>query len=353
MATGPSTPSATNAFIPNYEASGRLAVGFSRNAKRFKLLEYVKMIKSPKIRGYYLKFTNQVAGRVINQNRYNWSWGTPAPTPLEQETFNWIEFNLLRNAYPYGIDWKTRQQADFDVWKVEQDNKATLAMTARVMRSITTLTTASNWQTAADPDISANHTDTATNLGGAKLDAGTSAAPSLQKALNAVMRLIMLDTMGAIPSDPSLFKVVFNPVTASAIVQSAEYHDYLKSSPDAYAAVTGRLHPNSIYGLPPTLYGVPLVVEDTVKVTSERGATLARSFAFPDNTVLFTAREGSLEGVYGENGFNTFCIFHDRDLEVSQFDDPRNELTEGRVVEETAEVLTCPASGYLITSATN
>jgi hypothetical protein len=36
-----------------------------------------------------------------------------------------------------------------------------------------------------------------------------------------------------------------------------------------------------------------------------------------------------------------------------RFDDPKNELTEVHVTENTAEILTSPLSGYLITATTS
>src|SRR5438876_78720 len=43
MATGPSVPGPSNAYIPNWAASGRLATRFSRNPKQFILPPYLKI----------------------------------------------------------------------------------------------------------------------------------------------------------------------------------------------------------------------------------------------------------------------------------------------------------------------
>ncbi len=112
------------------------------------------------------------------------------------------------------------------------------------------------------------------------------------------------------------------------------------------------LHSNANYGLPDQIYGVEIEIEHTVKVTSERGAAVARSYAWPDESIALVFRQGELDGVYGERSFSTFTMFHDLDMEVQERSDTFDDLWQGRVVEETAEVLTCPASGYLITAAT-
>lgn len=351
MATGPSTPQATNAFIPNWEASGKYAVGFARNPSKFRLAKYVQYVKSPKVKGYYLKFTNQEAGRVIDNNRYLWPYGKPRPVPTDPESFTYKSFDLIRRDYAYGLDLKTIEQADHNVKSVERDSKATKAMTARTMRSISTITTGSNWQTTADPDISSDHTATATTLVGGKLDTGTPNNPLIMNALNAMAILVTLDTMGSIESTPETFMAVFNPNFAKALVATPEYKAYLQGSPDAYNQIKGNLHPNNKYGLPDTLYGYGLVIEDAVKVTNNKGGTLARSFAWPDGTLALMHRPREIDGVYGEGTFSTYTIFHDEDMQVEEYTDERNKMWEGHVVEATAEKLTCPASGYLLTSA--
>lgn len=351
MPTGPSTPQASNVFLPNWEASGKYAVGFARNPESFRLASYVHYVKSPKIKGYYLKFTNQESGRVLDNNRYVWPYGKPAPVPQDPESFTYVPFTLERRAYAYGLDRKTIDQADHNVKQVERDTKATKAMTARVMRAISVITTAANWQTSADADLAANHTATATALVGGKLDTGTASNPLIMNALNAMAIQVTLDTMGSIVSKPENFKVVFNPNFAKLLVATPEYKAYLTGSPDAYNQVKGNLHPNNKFGLPDTLYGYGLVIEDAVKVTNNKGGTLARSFAWPDATAALMHVPGKIDGVYGEPSFSTFTCFHDKDMLVEEFTDERNDMWEGRVVEETDEILTCPASGYLLTSA--
>jgi hypothetical protein len=352
MATAVSIPGPTNVFIPNWEASGKLLVGFARNPRTFPINRYIARVKSPKVRGYYLKYTNQAAGRVIDSNRYLWPDGMTRPVPKTPESFIYIQFNCVRRDYGYGLGQLTIDMADHNVAEVERKGKAALMMTARSLRVHSVLNTTTNWGTAADPDLSTNHQDTATNMGGGKFDVGTSTAPYLQKGLNKAASIITLDTMGAVANDPTKFYVIMNPDDARLIASSPEIHDYLKGSPSAYAEVTGGLHPNNKYGLPQTLYGYEIVVDDTVKVTSEEGATLGRSYSWTAAQVAMVTREGELEGVYGERSFSTFTVFWQEDMTVEEYADARNRLWEGHVAENTAEVLTCPASGFLFTACT-
>ncbi len=74
----------------------------------------------------------------------------------------------------------------------------------------------------------------------------------------------------------------------------------------------------------------------------------------PDQQMLVVARPGTLEGVYGAPDFSTATIFwYEDEMTLETFDDPKNRLTEGHLVENTAEILTSPLSGFLVTSSTS
>lgn len=62
--------------------------------------------------------------------------------------------------------------------------------------------------------------------------------------------------------------LVMNPTTAYAIGASQELVDVIKQSAEAYAQVTQQTGRWSEYGLPDHLYGLKVVVEDAVIVTS-------------------------------------------------------------------------------------
>lgn len=362
MATGPSAPNAGNVFIPNWERAGRYAVGFSRNKERFRFAEYTSYVFSPKIKGFYKKFTNQENARVIDQNRYAWPYGKPRPVPVDPESFTDVAFTIKRNAYAYGLDLKTVNQADHNVKEVERQGKVQKCLTARAKRIITAITTTSNYATSTDADLSANHYNTATTLVGGKLNTGTASNPLIMNAFNAMAKAITLDTNGAVENEPGRFVIVMNPNTAIALAAAPEYKAYLSSSPDAYRQVIGNLHANSRFGLPPTLYGYDLCIETTTEVTSERDASaVARSFCFGDGYIAMLFKPMEAEGVYGEGSFGSMTVFYTNDegngagkgvdLSVEEFESAQDKMWEGRVLEETAEALTCPAASWLLTSA--
>lgn len=366
MATGPGFPSATNVFIPDWESSGKVTVGFSRNPKSFAYNRYISYAFSRKNRGYWMRWNNQAQARVLNTNAYLWAYNQDRPVPANPESFTWIEFVLTRRDYAYGHDLDTIDQADFNLMQVDRDGHAQLAATSRAYRIATALSTTSNFATTADPDMTVNHYSTATALTGGTLNAGTATDPNLKDAITEVCDIINTDTNGKLGSQPGKMVMVLNPTDARLIGQSAELVDFMKGSPYSYPSFSGNLFDNSLYGLPPSIYGVEVVVDGTTRVTSEVGAsTVTRAYTWPSGTVGIFFKPDALDGVYGEKPFSTMTVFYRAagensqsidstgiDLTVTEFQDTRNRRWEGHVTEETAEVVTAPATGYLITSAT-
>lgn len=352
MATGPGFPTGTNPFIPNWESSGKLAVAYSRNVNKFAIMKYMQLVKSPLPIGYYLKMNAQEAARVVSQNDYSWPRGNVRPSQIEGlESFNFLPFATARKDYGFNLDDDTVDNASWNIAEQHSKIHCQKLMTSRTIRGTGVLTTAANWQQAADPDLSADHTGTATAIAGGKFDVGTSLAPYFMNALNYCANLINLDTLGVVESDA--LHVVMNNHTASLIGQSPEMHDYLKGSPDAKAEITSGKSPNAKFGLPGSVYGYPVVVENAVKVTSRKGDALVKVRAFPDQTVAIVARIGELEGVFGTPSFSTLTAFWYRDeMTIERFEDRKNRLMEYHVVEDMIEVLTSPLSGYLITACT-
>lgn len=355
MATGPGFPSGTNTFIPSFEASGRLTVGFTRNPDKFKLPRYVQYVESPHNVGYYMKLSPQEAARVVTTQEYAWPDGNVRPMHQDGlEQFNFIEFRTNRYDYGFTIGQMAAEQASWPIVEQHAGIHMQKLLTSRTVRMLTTATTASNWQTTADPDIASDHTATASTLVSGFLDQGTSTAPYIKKALDKIAVQINQDTLGVV--EPSQLMVIMNPNQARLWAESSEIHEYIKSSPSALDEILTGTSPNAQYGpgLPRKVYGYEIIVENTVKVTSRKGATLAKAWAFPDQTVLVVARPGDLEGVYGMPSFSTLALFwYKDDATLERFDDPKNRLVEGHVVENTAEAVVAPASGYLLTSSTS
>src|SRR6516164_9719427 len=104
MATGPGFSSGTDTFVPSFDASGRLVIGYSRNPNKFHLPKYVQYVESPRMVGFYLKLSPQEAARVVTVQEYTWPDGQVRPQHDDGlEQFNFVEFRCQRYDYGFTI----------------------------------------------------------------------------------------------------------------------------------------------------------------------------------------------------------------------------------------------------------
>src|SRR5262249_43183871 len=156
----------------------------------------------------------------------------------------------------------------------------------RTIRMLNKLTTSANW---------GSNTDTATGAGGGRWSAATSSTPFIMKGLEKAFSTITVATNGVV--QPKDLQLVISPALATVMSQTDEIHNYIKGSPYSYAGLTFTQQIGQ-WGLPPTLYGVNVVIENTVRVTSKKGATRSASFAMPQDMALLMARPDGLENDY-------------------------------------------------------
>lgn len=354
MATGPGYPQGHNTFIPA-DISGRIRVGFSRDPKKFAIPRYVQYVETPNNSFYWLKLTTQEAARVISVNDFEWPDGQPdRATDTGDESFNFVPQITQRRSYKFRVGQMAADQAVWPITEVQAGIKAAQCMTARTMRWTSTFENTANWASSADTaNLSTNHYSDATTLVGAKLDTGSSTNPLIRKAFSVIARVINQDTMGVINYEPGSFNIVMNPNTAISLANSQEIHDYIKGSYWAREELDTGSSPNAFWGLPSTLYGYPIIVENTIKTTNLKNLAKTASLAMSDGVILFASRVGGLDGVYGAPSFSTLTMFwYKEEMTVEMRADSWDRLYYGRVVENTYEVVTCPASGYLLTGCT-
>ena len=344
-------PSQYNVFVPDHEATNKLVVDFGRNVKDFPVNKYTQIVPVKKPTGYYMVMTLEEAGRILNTDLSDFQWPDGAKDPGWEtneghESFRFEEFRALRLAQSVPLGDLTTEHASWDIVAQTASIKARQMMTARTVKAITKFTTAGNYD--------ASHTSAVASISGNSWTwaASTTARQDIKRSLNYAANVINKDTLGAIK--PADLILVMSPDCALEISDSQEIVDYLKGSPDAYAYVKGDLadqNRNSAYGLPPTLYGYEVVIEDTVKVASRKGATAARSRVLASGTPFLCARPGGLEGQYGGPSFSTVTFFMLEEMTAETKTDSDHRRKVVRVVENYAEVMTAPVSGFLFTSA--
>jgi hypothetical protein len=332
-------PASSNTYVPSFDATGHLVVAFSRDPKKFPLNSYITLCPVKKDTGYYLRVTAEVAARVINGDllrEFVWHDGDDAPTgDWGNESFEFKQYATTRYAPGFRIGYKANEQADWRILALHSEFAAQLAMTMRTIRVQTALTTSGNYETG--------HSDTATNWGGGFFSAGTSTDPIVKEAFNAMAKKIHLASLGAV--SPKDLVVIMNPTLADAIGRSQEVHAYLQGTPDSLAQVRGdRPSQNGKWGLPDHLYGYPIIIEDSVRVTSRKGAAKTAGFVQSDNDLFMVARPGGLTSVAGGPSWSSVQIFAYEEMTVESKDDADNRRIKGRVVDDYDVQVVAPAT---------
>lgn len=340
-------PSASNTFVRSHDASNKMVVDFARNTNKFAVNKYTQIVPCKKVAGYYLQMTVEEAGRIVNTDLRNFIWNDAQPAPEGNEgteAFEYKPFECKRYAYSFLLGDLTIDQASWNILAQHASIKARQAMTARTQLAISALTNSSNYDASHVLDVTAISGNTG------KWDESTTARQDIKRSLNTAAELILDDTLAAVELDDLV--LVISSALASELSLTQEIVDYIKQSPDALAQVKGELPgSNTIYGLPDKLYGFPLIVEKTRKVTTIKGATSSRSQILPIGTPFMVARPGGLVGVADAPNFSTCCCFAQEEMTVETIRDSDNRRSKGRVVENLVYKVVAPASGVLFSNA--
>ena len=340
-------PGATNVFIKDHNASGKMVVDYARNVKDFPVNGYAQIVPVDKVGGYYLEMTVEEAGRIVNANLDNFVWydGEPAPEGAEgTEAFEWKPFACTRRAFPFKMGNLTAENASWDIISQHSSIKSRQAMTARTQLAVTALTTTAIYDATHVLDVTAVSGNTGSWA------VSTTARQDIKRSLITAAEKISDDTLDVVR--PEDLRLVISGSLAGKISLCQEIVDYVKASPQAMAMIKGEIEGgrNVRYGLPNQLYGFELFVESTRKVTSRKGATRAVSSVFPTTSAALCSRVGQLEGVAGAPSFSTLVIFAYEEMTVETKNDSDNRRTIGRVVENITANVVAPASGVLFTN---
>lgn len=341
-------PSYANVFIPDHAASGKLVADYGRNPGAFPLNQYCQIVPVEKIAGYYLEMTVEEAGRILSATVDDFVWhdGQPAPEGNDgTEAHNWMPFRTVRRAFRFHIGQLTADQASWDIVAQHAAIKTRQAMTARTQLAVTALVTTGNYPSGHVMDVTAipgatgNWAESTT----ARSDIKRSIATGIEKILDATLN-------GVSPDDLVL---VMSSAAAKEIAVCQEIVDYIKGSPDALAQIRGEIPGGYVhYGLPNRLHGVKLVIEDTRKVTSKKGAARAVSPVLAASYAVLLSRPGGLVGTGVGPNFSSIVWFAKEELNVEKLDDRNNRRVLGRVVDDGAATMVGKAASVLFTSIT-
>jgi len=334
-----------NTYVPstNALATGALQVEFTRAVNSFAITRYAQIVACNQMTGYYLRLDSDDNVRVSNENEFIWPLGNDRPVgKMNQHDF--VTFTAQRYAFPFYIPNETVKQAAWDIVAQHARSKAQLAMTARSMRTATALT---NSTAVAAFTLAGNYQALGSTWKGVWTASSTNV---IQASIQDALQRISLATGGAVRSEDIC--MVISPTVANIISQADEIRNYVKNYPAALPFLQGS-DIFSRYGLPPNLFGVSVVVDDSVKVTSRKNNAVAgtRSFVY-GNSAIFVSRPGGLVGVEGSTSFSTCQIFAFEDMTVENWDDPKDRRIEGRVIDTSTSELVSPISGFLCANVT-
>lgn len=333
-------PNNYNVYQPSLESSGKLMVDFSRNPAKFPVVDYAQIIKVEKNAGLYIRHTPDEAARALGASGDQWIWadGAASPDNYIQKEFEFPSYVTRRYVYPFSLGDLTVEQAAWDIVANYSATSAAIAMTQRTRKAMEVL---------QDTGVIPNATGTA--LGGGQWNAGnntTAGQAYLRIGIMTAVQQILMATNGVV--GPSDLMMIINPTDARKLASCIEVIDFVKQSPFSVENIKAGGN-FSIWGLPDYLFGVKVVVEDCVVVTSKKGAARANQFALTAGNIPFVSKVGGLETTNGT--FSSLGCFMKEEMTVETYADALNRRMIGRVVEDYQYQLTSPISSILVTAA--
>lgn len=350
MAVVPAYWGLNNTWVPSPADSNNLMVDFSRNPASFPLNRYSQLVPVKRPAGKWTKMTVETAGRLKQSDVRDHLWMDGADAPrgnLNNESFAFEDFNCYRYLYADKAGTMAIENAAWDFVQWMSRRMAQQAMTGRTQLVVNAATTTGNYPTA-------NTSDTTLINGGYQWPDGTTANLAIKKSINYARMTIMQAVLSGM--EKPQYILVINPNLARHISETQEFVDMIKGSKDSYDEVQGSLsgqNPNEEFGLPRRLYGCELVVENTVKITSDKGATTpTTAFVWPDNYALMTTRPGGLVGVEGAPSFSTLThfVWEKNDMLVETFNDIENARVSCRVRDTIDPIVTAGQAGFLFSN---
>ena len=346
-------PGPYNVYIPgnNAQSGGSLFVDFSRNLRDFPVLRYAQPVSCQQATGIWYQMGLDQRARITDANggAQRWADGAERPSTNNQdEYFREYSYRCQRYNWDDKVGKMTTEQAAWNELDRRQRSLAQRAMTFRTNAVVAKMTDSSQYDSTHVADL-----DTPGSIPGVvgNWASSTAARLAIKRSLNYAKKIITLDTRAAVDADKLL--LVMSPETAEQISVSQEIVELVKQNlagPKFLNLDDVTTFDKDQYGLPPTLYNTPYIIEKTVKVTANRGlVTQTASFVMPFGTVFACYRPNELEGVDGGRSFSTCSIqiYRNDDMTVETDDSRWDRLTKIAVTDNFDVNMTAPITGFL------
>lgn len=346
-------PSATDGFNP--QASG-FVIGYIRRPSQFPLNRYVQLVEAKAPTFFYYKLDRD---QMVRQHAINEAvWKDGADRPRRRD--NLIPFNETQ-AFTVRYDWntvlglQTISAADSSL-KLKQTHLMMLsaqAMLARTYNVVTLLDTAANW-----PSTNIADANTLNNGAGywhtASDDPTDANYNAIRKSIMKAVTVIFAQTNGTVSWRD--LKLIVNPDTARLMANSPELHNYIRQTESAVEKIEDDEEDyNERFGLPRRLYGLEVVIENTMYVNdlptaSATTASTNRTFIKSPYNAIIASRPGKLDAPAGPSFSTAQLYWYEYQMAVEEFTDARDKRVDLHVTDQHVAVGPAFESGYNITN---
>lgn len=344
-------PSSTN-FHP---LATQFVISFSREVEDFPLNRYIQIVEAPAPAFLYHELDRDQAVRLRNLNDHVWADGADRPTGRDNQfAFREVPATTVRYDW-YSTMGNQALKMHQQQWKAKQvylKGLASEAMTGRTLNVVTMLDTVGNWPTTNVADVNTLN-DGAGQWHLASDDPADVRYNAIKKGIMAAVTRVFLQTNSRVKFRD--LRLLLHPEAATAMANTAEIHNYLKYS-EATKQVSGdEENYNERWGLPKRLYGVEVVVEDSIIVSdlptagaTSPGASTARAFIKGKTSAILLSRPGGLDGQAGPSFSTAQWWWYDSLLKTFEEEDIKNQKVRWDITDQGTPVLAAGAAGYLV-----
>lgn len=346
-------PSATDGFNP--QASG-FVIGYIRRAAQFPLNDYVQLVEAKAPTFFYYKLDRD---QMVRQHAINEAvWKDGAERPRRRD--NLIPFTETQ-SFTVRYDWntvlglQTINAADKSL-RLRETHLMMLAaqgMLARTYNVLNLLDNPANWPATNVADANTLNND-AGYWHTASDDPADANYNAIRKAIMKACTVIFAQTNGAVGWKD--LRLVLSPDTARLMSSSPELHNYIRQTTAAVDKIEGDEDDyNERFGLPRRLYGIEVVIENTMFVNDlpVAGATTAstnRAFIKNPYQALIVSRPGKIDAPAGPSFSTAQLYWYEYQMAVEEFTDARDKRVDLHVTDQHVAVMPAPEAGYLITN---